>query len=150
MPDARSTRPGRISGIATTVGVLVAAGMATLAGAPDAGADDFDIGAWFDPDVMSTAAETAFRQLVVDPIHDGIEDWIHSDLGQQIDTAINQLSGLYLIGDGDPGTAENPDGGVGGLWFGDGGDGWDATGAGQAGGDGGAALSLFGVGGDGG
>ncbi|GFG69190.1 hypothetical protein AWC24_18615 [Mycolicibacter senuensis] len=130
--------------------MLVAAGMATLAGAPDAGADDFDIGAWFDPDVMSTAAETAFRQLVVDPIHDGIEDWIHSDLGQQIDTAINQLSGLYLIGDGAPGTAENPDGGVGGLWFGDGGDGWDATGAGQAGGDGGAALSLFGIGGDGG
>lgn len=150
MPDTRSTRHRRVAGFTTTVGVLVAAGLTTLAGAPGARADDVDVGAWFDPDMWSAAADTAFRQLVVDPIHDGIEDWIHSDLGQQIDTAINQIFGLYLIGDGDAGTAANPNGGAGGLWFGDGGDGWDATGAGQAGGDGGAALSLFGIGGDGG
>ncbi len=166
MPYARYMRNRPITGLGTAVGAFLAVGMAALAAAPDARADDLGIGDWiaeifgagggiggaadFTPEAFSAAAEASLQQFVIDPIHTGIEDWIHSDLGQQVDHVINLLAGQYLIGDGADGTAADPNGGAGGLWFGDGGDGWDATGTDQAGGDGGAALSIFGNGGDGG
>jgi endoglycosylceramidase len=116
-----------------------------------------------------------FQQFIYTPLHTGIEDWIHSDLGEQVDGFINQITGQFLIGDGANGTAAHPDGGAGGLLFGDGGNGYDESGNanvpggaggaaswfgnGGAGGDGGAGAaggvggnggSLFGIGGDGG
>lgn len=73
------------------------------------------------------------------PIHSMLELWINNPFGEMVNGAINNMSGLYLIGDGADGTALNPDGGDGGLWFGDGGAGWSSDAAGVAGGDGGSA-----------
>ncbi|WP_109519562.1 cellulase family glycosylhydrolase [Mycolicibacter heraklionensis] len=95
------------------------------------------------------SADAWFQQFVYVPIHTAVDNWIASDLGQQVSGFLNQISGQFLIGDGADGTAEHPDGGNGGLWFGDGGAGWGSTQAGVAGGDGGAA-GWFGNGGDGG
>lgn len=84
------------------------------------------------------------------PLHTGLELWINSDFGSTVNGWINELAGVYLIGDGAAGTAENPDGGAGGLWFGDGGAGWDSDTAGVGGGNGGNAIGWIGNGGAGG
>lgn len=132
----------------------------------------FSPSAWdtfFDPthwdDVLTELADTAWAapaaadpnslllQYLYTPIHDSIEDWLDSDLGQQLSSLINQpfltLTGRPLIGDGIDGTADNPDGTDGGWLFGDGGNGWDNTETGGVGGTGGNA-GMFGNGGDGG
>jgi endoglycosylceramidase len=91
-----------------------------------------------------------FQQFIYTPLHTAIENWIGSDLGEQVDGVINQIFGTSIIGDGADGTAAHPDGGAGGLLFGDGGNGYDESGnAGVTGGAGGPA-SWFGDGGDGG
>ncbi|MEB3032502.1 cellulase family glycosylhydrolase [[Mycobacterium] nativiensis] len=93
------------------------------------------------------------QQYFYTPIHTGIQGWIHSDLGQQVNNLINQpflaLTGRALIGDGIDGTAENPNGTDAGWLFGDGGAGWNNTEAGGIGGAGGNA-GMFGNGGAGG
>ncbi|MEB3020608.1 cellulase family glycosylhydrolase [[Mycobacterium] crassicus] len=93
------------------------------------------------------------QQYFYTPIHTGIEGWINSDLGQQVNNLINQpflaLTGRALIGDGIDGTAEHHNGTDGGWLFGDGGNGWSNTETGGIGGAGGAA-GMFGNGGDGG
>ncbi|MEB3065162.1 cellulase family glycosylhydrolase [[Mycobacterium] zoologicum] len=98
---------------------------------------------------------TWLLQYFYTPIHTGIEGWINSDLGEQVNNLINQpflaLTGRALIGDGVDGTADNPDGGDGGWLFGDGGNGWhntqsSGTGIGGTGGD----AGMFGNGGTGG
>ena len=83
-------------------------------------------------------------------LHDIAEKWIDSELGGQVNGAINHLFGSTVIGNGADGTAENPDGGNGGWLFGDGGAGWSSTTDGVAGGHGGSAVGLFGEGGAGG
>ena len=96
---------------------------------------------------------TLLLQYFYTPIHTGIEDWIHSDLGQQVNNLINQpfltLTGRALIGDGIDGTADHHNGTDGGWLFGDGGNGWHATESGGIGGAGGNA-GMFGNGGNGG
>lgn len=160
-------RRGRVVGAGTVVGAFLAFGVAPLASAPTARADEF---AWiddlFDPSAwqaltVGTAPATGdptdwaalFDQWIYQPIHDVGQDWIASTFGAQVDAAINQYLGpLFgtdlLIGNGLAGTQADPTGGAGGLWFGDGGAGWDSTVDGVAGGNGGAAF--FGDGGDGG
>ncbi|MEB3022787.1 cellulase family glycosylhydrolase [[Mycobacterium] crassicus] len=83
-------------------------------------------------------------------LHDIAEKWIDSELGIQVNGAINQLFGSTVIGNGAAGTEANPNGGNGGWLFGDGGAGWNSTEDGVAGGHGGAAVGLFGNGGAGG
>ncbi|MGH3560871.1 MAG: cellulase family glycosylhydrolase, partial [Mycobacterium sp.] len=137
----RSTaaRRRRVVGFGTAIGVSVAFGMTPLVTAPPGHADiDFlfdipdpasaDVGdvsvALDTTDVTSMPAlsgDDLFNQLIYTPIHTDIEDWIHSPLGEQVDGFINNLAGQYLIGDGAAGTATHPDGGAGGLLFGDGG-----------------------------
>lgn len=90
-----------------------------------------------------------FQQSVYTPLHDGVQNWITSDLGKQVDGFVNTVAGSYVIGNGADGTAAHPDGGDGGWLLGDGGDGWAGTDAGVAGGEGGAA-GFFGDGGTGG
>jgi len=90
-----------------------------------------------------------FQQLVYAPLHAGVEAWIGSDLGRQVDGFINALAGLYVIGNGADGTEADPSGSAGGWLLGDGGAGRDSTEDGVAGGDGGAA-GMFGNGGAGG
>ncbi|MGH3563145.1 MAG: PGRS repeat-containing protein, partial [Mycobacterium sp.] len=89
-----------------------------------------------------------FNVLIYQPIHTVDQIWITSFFGGAIDNFINKVSGEFLIGNGAPGTEADPDGGAGGLWFGDGGAGWNSTVASAAGGNGGVAY--FGTGGAGG
>lgn len=85
----------------------------------------------------------AFQQDFWVPLHTALEDWINSPFGQEVDNAINPLFAgdgfCGLICNGAPGTVEDPTGGNGGLWFGDGGPGWNSDEVGVDGGDGGAA-----------
>jgi endoglycosylceramidase len=89
-----------------------------------------------------------FSQFVYTPIHSAEQGWISSPLGEQVDNFINSAFGQNVIGNGADGTAGHPDGGAGGLLFGDGGNGWDSNVADMSGGNGGAAF--FGNGGNGG
>jgi endoglycosylceramidase len=99
---------------------------------------------------QTLSAEGLFQQYIYDPLHAGVENWINSSFGEQVDNAINTASGQFLVGNGVDGTQLDPNGGDGGLWFGDGGSGWDSDESGVAGGSGGAAAGFFGNGGDGG
>jgi endoglycosylceramidase len=97
------------------------------------------------------SAEGLFQQYIYDPLNASVESWINSSFGEQVDNALNTASGQFLIGNGADGTGQlDPNGGDGGLWFGDGGNGWDSTEPGFAGGSGGDAVGFFGNGGDGG
>ncbi len=88
------------------------------------------------------------------PLHTELEGWINSPTGEAFDNAINPYfaTGEFcgLICNGDAGTLADPTGGNGGLFFGDGGAGYDAASdpglTGGAGGDAGG----WGDGGDGG
>ncbi|MCV7078028.1 PE family protein, partial [Mycobacterium szulgai] len=71
------------------------------------------------------------------------------DLLNAVNAPAQTLFGRPLIGDGAAGTASNPNGGAGGLLYGNGGHGWDSTTAKVAGGRGGDA-GLIGAGGAGG
>jgi len=101
------------------------------------------------PSAETVSAADLFQQDFYDPLHTAVEDWINSSFGQQVDSYINTASGEFLIGNGAPGTEQDPSGGAGGLWLGDGGNGWDSNEAGVAGGSGGDA-GIFGNGGEGG
>lgn len=85
-----------------------------------------------------------FQAFVYGPIHATGQQWINSPVGEALAPIVNAptnvLLGRDLIGNGVTGTAAAPNGGPGGLLFGDGG-------AGYTGGD---ALGLVGVGGNGG
>jgi hypothetical protein len=88
------------------------------------------------------------------PLHAADEAWINSPTGEAFDNAINPYfaTGDFcgLICNGTAGTEVDPTGGNGGLWFGDGGAGYDAASdPGMAGGAGGDAGG-WGNGGDGG
>jgi endoglycosylceramidase len=127
---------------------------------PTLGADLGALATSFDPTFADSAAATAstpdfaelFNQFVYTPTHTALEGWINSNVGQQVDGYINTISGEFLIGNGAPGTEADPNGGAGGLWFGDGGPGWNSTDPGVAGGTGGDAgvVGDGGAGGDGG
>lgn len=171
---------GRVVGAASAVGAFLAFGMAPMAAAPAAHADfDFDdffgdlFTSWSVPDTGDSASTWDLSalfgatdpgssaadwfswpgimdQLFYEPLNGLAQLWITNPLGEAVNGMINQWSGLYLIGNGVDGTEANPDGGDGGLWFGDGGAGWNSDLDGVAGGDGGAALGWLGNGGDGG
>jgi endoglycosylceramidase len=160
---------GVVAGISVATVALVG-----LVSQPVASADDFGLGDVLgDLVVSSTTAELAnhavdqaltasasgaetlsasdlFQQYFYDPLHAGVENWINSSFGEQVDHLLNTASGQFLIGNGADGTPFDHNGGDGGLWFGDGGNGWDSDQAGVAGGSGGDALGFFGNGGDGG
>ncbi|HEU4361207.1 MAG TPA: cellulase family glycosylhydrolase [Mycobacterium sp.] len=140
----------RAAGLAAAAAAFLAVGTTPLAMAPRAQADPLDdaMDLIASPFIGASAVDVV-NQFVYAPIHDGIEQWIQSPFGMDIDGFINSISGQFLIGDGAAGTATDPNGGAGGLWFGDGGAGWNSTEAGVAGGDGGTA-GVFGTGGAGG
>src|SRR5574337_319199 len=136
--------------------------------APAGGLDGIDSGAVLDPNAFDGLLggwgdPAALGSMLVDvpglmPVMSGVNswmvaNWIDTPVGAAVDNPINGLAqgaGLPLIiGNGVAGTEASPDGGAGGLLFGNGGNGWDSTEAGVAGGAGGNAL-LFGNGGNGG
>ncbi|MGB3475676.1 MAG: PGRS repeat-containing protein, partial [Mycobacterium sp.] len=165
--QAGARRGNRAIGTGSAVAAFLAFGMAPLAGAPAAQADGFEDlfdFSWLTPaDVTSDVDPglaafdpaafdmiTILDQWFYTPLHMGMTAWIDSDFGAMVNNAINEMSGQYLIGNGAAGTELNPDGGDGGLWFGDGGAGWSSDADGVAGGNGGDALGWLGNGGDGG
>ncbi len=106
------------------------------------------------PDQAATSATSGslsdlLNQYIYTPMETAEQSWISSPTGEQFDNLLNTTFGETIIGNGLPGTEADPEGGAGGLLFGDGGAGWNSTEAGVAGGNGGAA-GLFGDGGDGG
>jgi endoglycosylceramidase len=131
---------------------------------PTLGADVGTLVSSFDPTFAAAGAATSavpaetpdftelFNQYVYTPTHTALEDWINSNLGQQVDGLINSAAGSYVIGNGAPGTDVDTAGGAGGWLFGDGGAGWNSDDPGVAGGEGGAAgiIGDGGPGGDGG
>jgi endoglycosylceramidase len=133
---------------------------------PTLGADLGALAASFDPTVAADSGASAataaastpdfsdlFNQFVYTPTHTALEDWISSNVGQQVDGFINSITDSYAIGNGAPGISEaDPNGGAGGWLFGDGGPGWNSTDPGVAGGNGGDAgfIGDGGIGGDGG
>ncbi|WP_233424667.1 cellulase family glycosylhydrolase [Mycolicibacter heraklionensis] len=131
---------------------------ATADGALD-GQALFDTAAW-DTFLSSAHWDAAFAALAEPSpalafdfytgLHDLAEKWIDSQLGSQVNGAINTLFGSTVIGNGADGTEANPNGGNGGWLFGDGGAGWNSTTDGVAGGHGGSAVGIFGNGGAGG
>src|ERR1700733_10072371 len=167
----RTNRRSRAVG----VGAVFAAFAVAMVSPPTARADDFGLGDLIS-DLISSAssaeigsqavdqalaasasgAETLsaaglFQQYIYDPLHASVESWINSSFGEQVDNAINTASGQFLIDNGADGTGPlDPNGGDGGLWFGDGGKGWGRPGPGLAGGSGGDAVGFFGNGGEGG
>ena len=116
-----------------------------------------------DPAADAAAAPSLaqpYETYIYDPSHTWDQDWIAGDtflgnLTVQWDNALNTFWGDIggqgmLIGNGVDGTAVDPTGGAGGLWFGDGGAGWNSDVAGDAGGAGGVAFDgNGGAGGDG-
>lgn len=102
---------------------------------------------------VDVAVATGFQTLAYGPLHAAGQAWISSPLGQALDPVVNapanQLFGRDLIGNGTPGTVTNPNGGAGGLLFGDGGAGYSQTAGTIVGGNGGNA-GLIGTGGAGG
>ena len=111
-------------------------------------ADPFNLTQWYQDNIW-------------EPHYQWNQDWIAGDtwlgnLTVQWDDALNgfwtAIGGQgMLIGNGIDGTETHPDGGAGGIWFGDGGNGWDSAVAGQAGGNGGMSYDgIGGAGGDGG
>jgi endoglycosylceramidase len=131
---------------------------------PTLGADLGALATSFDPTFAADSAASAataaatpdfselFNQFVYTPTHTALEDWITSNVGQQVDGFINSVAGSEVIGNGVPGTQADPTGGAGGWLFGNGGAGWNSTEPGVAGGEGGAAgiIGNGGVGGEGG
>jgi hypothetical protein len=113
----------------------------------------FDPGNWdglsFDPADSSTLGNDLDK--LGDPF-DTLGNALNQ-LGDQLNKLLVTLLGdpdaCGLICDGAPGTEADPDGGGGGLLFGNGGAGWTSTDPGVAGGNGGNA-GFFGNGGDGG
>ncbi|RAU89892.1 hypothetical protein DQP56_23985, partial [Mycolicibacter senuensis] len=113
---------------------------------------------WFDPatgtfaetglggsDALPLSAEADGTDLLYGWLHETMQDWLNSPFGQEVSGLINPLFAPLTQGfcgvicNGIDGTEANPDGGAGGLWFGDGGDGWSSNLDGVAGGNGGNA-----------
>ncbi len=117
-----------------------------------------DLSNWFDgvgaaDFSFSTFNFADFAQDLYLQLHSGMQDWMSSPFGQQLNDLINPLFASAtvcgLICNGVDGTEVDPTGGAGGWLFGDGGDGYDSDIAGLVGGNGGAA-GWFGNGGAGG
>lgn len=89
------------------------------------------------------------------PFHASLQAWINSDFGSQVNGVINQIFAPFtenfcgMICNGADGTEFSVNGQAGGLWMGDGGNGWTSNIEGVAGGNGGHAGGI-GNGGDGG
>lgn len=109
-----------------------------------------------------SAQASAFHQQFVLALNSGAEWYVATEaaIAPQLQTAQHDLLGAVntptqallgrpLIGDGAPGTAARPNGGAGGLLYGNGGNGYSSMVSGVGGGAGGAA-GLIGNGGAGG
>ncbi|MGV7377354.1 PE family protein, partial [Mycobacterium kansasii] len=161
-PDMLAAAAADLAGVGSALNAANASAGASTTTVLAAGADEVSgaIAALFagyaqQYQALSVQA-TAFHEQFVQAVSTGAGAYLQTELANAEQNLLNGINapvqaalGRPLIGNGADGTAANPNGGAGGLLYGNGGNGFSQTKAGAAGGAGGAA-GLIGNGGAGG
>lgn len=167
-PEYVASAAAELENIGSALTAANAAAAAPTTGLAAAAADEVSTAiatlfAGFGSDYQSISTQAnAFHQQFVLTLHSGAASYgsaeaasaaslqaFEQDVLAVVNAPTEALLGRPLIGDGAHGTAGSPNGGAGGLLYGDGGDGYSSTTPGIGGGAGGAA-GLIGNGGAGG
>jgi PE family len=171
VPELLESAAADLKSIAATLDAAHAAAAAPTTGIAAAGADEISaaVASLFSGhgqafQALSAQASTFHQQFVQALSSAGFSyrsaeaanasplQAVENDALAVVNAPAQALLGRPLIGDGTPGTATNPNGGAGGLLYGNGGTGFSETSPGLAGGNGGVAglIGNGGVGGTGG
>ncbi|OBK15908.1 PecA family PE domain-processing aspartic protease [Mycobacterium asiaticum] len=163
-PDWLSLAAADLEGIGSSLHAASAAAAAPTTGLAAAAADEVSaavatlFGEFGDEFQLVNARVAAFHQQFVQSLNAATGSYASAEAAAAsvldpvfdvINAPTQILLGRPLIGDGAPGTAANPNGGAGGILWGNGGAGYSPTTPGATGGAGGAA-GLIGNGGPGG
>lgn len=168
VPEFLTSAAADVENIGSTLRAANAAAAASTTALAAAGADEVSAAvaalfARFGQEYQAVSAQaSAFHQQFVQTLNSASGSYAAAEatIASQLQTAQHDLLGAVnaptetllgrpLIGDGAPGTATSPNGGAGGLLYGNGGNGYSATASGVGGGAGGSA-GLIGNGGAGG
>lgn len=168
VPEFLTSAAADVENIGSTLRAANAAAAASTTALAAAGADEVSAAvaalfARFGQEYQAVSAQaSAFHQQFVQTLNSASGSYAAAEatIASQLQTAQHDLLGAVnaptetllgrpLIGDGAPGTATSPNGGAGGLLYGNGGNGYSATASGVGGGAGGSA-GLIGTGGAGG
>ncbi|OBI98903.1 PecA family PE domain-processing aspartic protease [Mycobacterium asiaticum] len=163
-PDWLSAATADLQGIGSALNSASVAAAAPTTGLAAAAADEVStaiatlFGEFGDEFQLVNAQVSAFHQQFVTALNGASGSYASAEAAAAsvldpvlgvINAPTQFLLGRPLIGDGAPGTAANPNGGAGGILWGNGGAGYSPSATGAAGGAGGAA-GLIGNGGPGG
>lgn len=167
VPEFLTSAAADVENIGSTLRAANAAAAASTTALAAAGADEVSAAvaalfARFGQEYQAVSAQaSAFHQQFVQTLNSASGSYAAAEatIASQLQTAQHDLLGAVnaptetllgrpLIGDGAPGTATSPNGGAGGLLYGNGGNGYSATASGVGGGAGGSA-GLIGNGGAG-
>ncbi len=165
VPEFLTSAAADVENIGSTLRAANAAAAASTTALAAAGADEVSAAvaalfARFGQEYQAVSAQaSAFHQQFVQTLNSASGSYAAAEatIASQLQTAQHDLLGAVnaptetllgrpLIGDGAPGTATSPNGGAGGLLYGNGGNGYSATASGVGGGAGGSA-GLIGNGG---
>lgn len=168
VPEFLTSAAADVENIGSTLRAANAAAAASTTALAAAGADEVSAAvaalfARFGQEYQAVSAQaSAFHQQFVQTLNSASGSYAAAEatIASQLQTAQHDLLGAVnaptetllgrpLIGDGAPGTATSPNGGAGGLLYGNGGNGYSATASGVGGAAGGSA-GLIGNGGAGG
>lgn len=171
VPEFLTSAAADVENIGSTLRAANAAAAASTTALAAAGADEVSAAvaalfARFGQEYQAVSAQaSAFHQQFVQTLNSASGSYAAAEatIASQLQTAQHDLLGAVnaptetllgrpLIGDGAPGTATSPNGGAGGLLYGNGGNGYSATASGVGGGAGGTggAAGLLGWGANGG
>lgn len=169
VPEFLTSAAADVENIGSTLRAANAAAAASTTALAAAGADEVSAAvaalfARFGQEYQAVSAQaSAFHQQFVQTLNSASGSYAAAEatIASQLQTAQHDLLGAVnaptetllgrpLIGDGAPGTATSPNGGAGGLLYGNGGNGYSATASGVGGGAGGSAGLIGMSGGAGG
>ncbi|WP_078730388.1 PE family protein, partial [Mycobacterium tuberculosis] len=158
VPEFLTSAAADVENIGSTLRAANAAAAASTTALAAAGADEVSAAvaalfARFGQEYQAVSAQaSAFHQQFVQTLNSASGSYAAAEatIASQLQTAQHDLLGAVnaptetllgrpLIGDGAPGTATSPNGGAGGLLYGNGGNGYSATASGVGGGAGGSA-----------
>lgn len=167
VPEFLTSAAADVENIGSTLRAANAAAAASTTALAAAGADEVSAAvaalfARFGQEYQAVSAQaSAFHQQFVQTLNSASGSYAAAEatIASQLQTAQHDLLGAVnaptetllgrpLIGDGAPGTATSPNGGAGGLLYGNGGNGYSATASGVGGG--GLLYGGYGVSGPGG
>lgn len=156
VPEFLTSAAADVENIGSTLRAANAAAAASTTALAAAGADEVSAAvaalfARFGQEYQAVSAQaSAFHQQFVQTLNSASGSYAAAEatIASQLQTAQHDLLGAVnaptetllgrpLIGDGAPGTATSPNGGAGGLLYGNGGNGYSATASGVGGGAGG-------------